>query len=68
MKSKYGNIEITDFWLGVEMLTAIPIVHAWTRQGRMKFNLSYNESFFAQELAQSFFNKVVAALLEGLGV
>lgn len=68
MKAKYDKIEITDFWLGVEMLTSIPMIHAWTFQGRTKFNLSYNESFFSQDSAQSFLDKVVAALLEGLGV
>lgn len=68
MKPNYDNIEITDFWLGVEMLTTIPMVHTWTRRGKMKFNLSYNESFFAQETAQRFLDKTVAILLEGLGV
>ncbi len=68
MKAKYDKVQIKDFWLGVEMLTPIPMVHAWTRQGKMKFNLSYNDSFFSQDLAQSFLDKVVATLLEGLGV
>ena len=68
LKPSYGTIQITDFCLGVEMLTQIPMVHAWTRQGRMKFNLSYNESFFKPEIAQMFLDAVVTALSQGLGV
>lgn len=68
LKPSYGTIEITDFCLGVEMLTQIPMVHAWTRQGRMKFNLSYNESFFEPKAAQKFLDAVVLALSKGLGV
>ena len=68
LKPSYGTIEITNFCLGVEMLTQIPMVHAWTRQGRMKFNLSYNESFFKPEIAQMFLDGVLSALSQGLGV
>ncbi|MDI1489702.1 MAG: hypothetical protein OHK93_000900 [Ramalina farinacea] len=68
LKPSYGTIEITDLWLGVEMLTQIPMVHAWTRQGRMKFNVSYNESFFSPEVAQLFLDAVVTTLSQGLGV
>jgi len=68
VKAKYGKIEIVDFWLGVEMITRIPIIHSWTRQGKMKFNLSYNEKFFSQENAKDFLEKVLSILLQGLGV
>ena len=67
LQPQYGDkLAITDFWLGVEMLTAIPIVHAWTRQGRMKFNLSYNESYHTLEVAQKFLDTVINILVESL--
>ena len=68
LKSRYEDTEILDFWMGVEMLTPIPMVHAWTRQGRMNFNLSYNESYYSADTASHFMRKAVDILCDSLDI
>lgn len=69
LKSTYGGtVEVTDFWLGSETLTAQLTSYVWTWQGKMTFNVCYNEHFYEAELVMDFLNRLVNILLEELGL
>lgn len=69
VKDNYGDkVEITDFWLGSETLTAQLTSYVWTWRGRMTFNVCYNDHFYKAELVMDFLNRLLNILLEELGL
>ena len=62
------KVKVTDFWLGVEMLTQQLMVYVWTRQGKMKLSVCYNESFYNRTFAENFVSTVRDEIVMGLGV
>lgn len=69
VKSTYGDaVEITHFWLASEQLTGSFTSYVWTWQGRMTFNVCYNESFYGIDFVMEFLNRLISVLLEELGL
>lgn len=69
---RYGNgdgaVEVTGFWLGGVVLTRQPEFYVWTWQGRLTLSMCYNEQYYSAGFVGSFMDRVVEALLAGLGV
>lgn len=66
---KHGDVvEVTDFWLGVDMLSQQLMLYVWTHQGKLKLSACYNEAFYACEFVEEFLTKVKHILLEGLEI
>lgn len=63
-----GRVEVTDFWLGVEQLSPQLQIYVWTRAGRMKLSICYNESFYSADFVVGFLRAVKVELLQGLQI
>jgi len=58
------TVEVTNFWLGAEMLTKQLDFFVWTWQGRMSLNATYNEHFYKAEFVEAFLERVKGILLK----
>ena len=66
---KHGNVvEVTDFWLGVDMLSRQLMLYVWTRQGKLQLSACYNREFYAREFVETFLSDVKDILVKGLGI
>ena len=66
---KHGDsVEVTDFWLGVDMLSRQLMLYVWTHRGKLKLSACYNQAFYASEFVKEFLTKVRDILLEGLEI
>ena len=63
-----GLVEVTEYWLGVVVLTRQPLFYVWTWQGKMTFCMCYNDQFYTKSFMRSFVDKVVGILLKELAV
>jgi len=69
MSSEFGDkVQVDDFWLDPEQLSSQMQVYVWTRVGKMKLSVSYNESFYDGDFAQKFLQSVKTELVQGLGI
>ncbi|MCJ1307925.1 hypothetical protein MMC25_001573 [Agyrium rufum] len=69
LSAKYGkDIEVKDFWLGVEMLTRVIMIHVWTREGRLTFSACYNREFYDASFVKTVLETVKQELVKGLGI
>lgn len=69
LERKYeGVLEITDFWLAVEMLTKNLALHVWTWRERLTLSISYNEHFYKEGFVQEFLRFLRDVLLKELNV
>lgn len=66
--SRYGDVEVVDFWIGVEMLTPQLMVYVWTRRGEMELSACYNTAFYTRQFVEDFLSQVKHVLLKGLGI
>ncbi|KAE9363382.1 hypothetical protein N431DRAFT_450159 [Stipitochalara longipes BDJ] len=67
LDSKYGDkLEITSFWLGVEMLTKQLNLYVWTWQEKMVFSGCFNSAFYGDEFTVGIYKKVVGILAKEL--
>lgn len=62
------ELDVIDFWIGVEMLTRQMMVYVWTRGNKLKLSICYNESFYARDLVERFLESTKRELVEGLGI
>jgi len=63
----YGDkIEITKFWLCVEMLTRQLDLYVWTWEGRMVVSGCYNSKFFTDDFTVLFYRKCIEILVKEL--
>ncbi|OOF98316.1 hypothetical protein ASPCADRAFT_128476 [Aspergillus carbonarius ITEM 5010] len=46
LASRYGAIEIDDWWIGVEVLSRQLIAHVWTWEGEVRLGVCWNEAFY----------------------
>jgi hypothetical protein len=59
----YGdNIEISNFWLGVEMLSRQLDFYVWTWQSKMVLSGCYNSEFFTDDFTVAFYRNCVDVL------
>ena len=69
LKQNYeGVVEITDFWLAVEMLTKNLALHVWTWQEQLTLSISYNERSYKEGFVQEFLRSLRGVLLRELCV
>ena len=61
-----GEIEVLDFWVGVEMLTRQIMCYLWTWRGKMRLSLCYNQAFYETAFVEEFLSRVKDALIDGL--
>ena len=67
--NKHGDlVEVTDFWLGVDMLSRQLMLYVWTHQGKLQLIACYNKEFYAREFVETFLSDVKDILVKGLGV
>ena len=67
--NKHGNVvEVTDFWLGVDMLSRQLMVYIWTHQGKLQLSACYNKEFYAREFVENFLSDVKDVLVDGLEI
>ena len=65
----YGDtVELLDFWLASDTLTAQLTVYVWTWQGKMTFSVCYNEQFHEKQGVTAFLRTFLEILLDELGV
>ena len=68
LKSNYGQMEVKDFWLGVETTTPQIVCHLWTWRGKMTLSACYNETFYDKPFVQDFLKRVMAILFTELAI
>ena len=69
LKRVYGDaVELLDFWLASDMLTAQLTVYAWTWQGKMTLSVCYNEQFHEEKVVAVFLRTLLEILLDELGI
>lgn len=68
LKREYGDIEVKDFWVGVEMVTPQITCHLWTWQGKMTLGACYNETFYDQGFVQDFLQRVIGIVFTELAI
>ena len=68
LKPNYGDIEVKDFWVGVETMTAQIVCYLWTWQGKMVLSALYNETFYAKGSIQGFLERVMGVLFTELAI
>ena len=68
LKSKYGEIEVKDFWLGVETTTPQIVCYLWTWQGKMTLSACYNETFYDEPFVLGFLERVIKILFTELAI
>ena len=68
LKRKYGDIEVKEFWVGVEMTTPQIIFYLWTWQGKMTLSAFYNEVFYDKEFIDGFLKRVIDTLYIELAI
>ncbi len=64
---RYGDtVEVTDFWLGVDMLSRQLMVYVWTHRGELTLSACFNQEFYVQKFVEEFLASVKDILLKGL--
>jgi hypothetical protein len=66
IQKTYGSIEVQDFWLATNILTAQVMTYIWTFQGQLTVEASYNEEYHTDESIEHFLQMTKAILLEEL--
>ncbi|KAL2752368.1 hypothetical protein ACRALDRAFT_212804 [Sodiomyces alcalophilus JCM 7366] len=62
------TIEVTDFWIGVEMLARALQCHVWTFRDSLTLHGCFNTSFYERDFVAGVLGQVTAELLVGLGL
>ena len=62
------SVEVTNFWLSVDMLSRQLMMYIWTHWGKLTLSACYNQAFYASEFVEEFLAKVKHILLEGLEI
>ena len=63
-----GTVEVTEYWVGVVVLTRQPVFYVWTWQGKMTLCMCYNNQFYTASFMRSFMERVERILFEELAV
>ncbi|KAH8585462.1 hypothetical protein B0O99DRAFT_530755 [Bisporella sp. PMI_857] len=66
---QYGNtIRVTDFQLGVNMMTRQRALYTWTFEHRLSLSVVYNDAYHDQAAAQVFLESIVGVLEKEIGI
>ena len=66
---KHGDaVEVTDFWLGVDILSRQLMVYMWTHRGDLKRSACHNREFDACEVVEEFLTTAKDDLVKGSGM
>ena len=69
LDKKHGNnIEVLDFWIGVEMISRQIECYVWTWKGTLRLSGCYNEAYYDRGFVEKFLYMVKDILIEGLGI
>ena len=70
IKPTYGNgrIEVSSFWLGVNVLSKQLMFYTWTFRGKLELSVCYNESFYDAAFIDEFMDQVKGVLIGELGL
>ncbi|GAB5594001.1 hypothetical protein Unana1_08901 [Umbelopsis nana] len=66
LQKTYGSIHVKDFWLAVDMLTPQVEIYVWTWQGKMTFEVCYNEVFHQDTSIEKFLHTLKDILFKEL--
>lgn len=67
-KTEYGDIKLDDYWFTINMVTPDVVVYIWTFQGRLTFEISYNEMYHPEESIGKYLQLIKDQLAQGLKV
>ncbi|KAI5928772.1 hypothetical protein F4810DRAFT_24065 [Camillea tinctor] len=65
---RYGDVEVRDAALAVQMLSAQLYVHTWRWDEQMRVSICYNEAFYEEQFVRGWLEGLKANLLENLGI
>ena len=68
LKCNYGDIEVKEFWVGVEMTTPQIVFYLWTWQGKLTLSSCYNEMFYDKGFIDGFLQQVIDTLFTELAI
>ncbi|MCJ1293076.1 hypothetical protein MMC34_004629 [Xylographa carneopallida] len=68
LKSVYGNVKMTDFWMTFETPSSGLSGFMWTRAGMLTCEFCYNEAFHQEESIARYLEMMKEILFEGLGL
>ncbi|KAI1151389.1 hypothetical protein F4825DRAFT_477082 [Nemania diffusa] len=68
LADRYGDWELTDFWISSTMLTGDFQMYSWTFRGRLAFSVCYNEAFYDYSDVKAVLDETRHQILTGLGV
>jgi len=62
------TLQVEDFWIGVEMMTAQVVCYLWTWQGKMTLSACYNERYYDLGFIQNFLERIISILHTELAI
>ncbi|KAI1762707.1 hypothetical protein GGR53DRAFT_500448 [Hypoxylon sp. FL1150] len=68
LQPSYGDVEVRDAALAVQMLSPQLYVHAWSWAGEMRVSICYNEAFYQEQFVRGWLEGLKTNLLENLSI
>ncbi|KAI0849862.1 hypothetical protein F5Y00DRAFT_268657 [Daldinia vernicosa] len=68
IQRRYGDFEVRDAALGVQMLSPQLYVHAWSWDGEMRVSICYNEAFYQEQFVRGWLEGLKTSLLKNLEI
>lgn len=66
LQLRYGDWEISDFWVSPTMVTGDFQTYLWTFGGKMTFSACYNEAFYKTEQVDQVMEGTRDEMIQGL--
>ncbi|VUC37199.1 unnamed protein product [Clonostachys rosea] len=60
------QLELSNYWMGIEVLTRILVFHLWSWKGELVLSVSWNRSYYEREFVTSILDSVVKEMLDEL--
>ncbi|KAI2628560.1 hypothetical protein GGR54DRAFT_350391 [Hypoxylon sp. NC1633] len=68
LQTRYGDFEVRNVALSVQMLSPQLYVHAWSWGGAMRVSICYNEAFYEEQFVKTWLEGLQTNLLKNLEI
>lgn len=68
LAARYGDWELSNYWIGSKILTGNLQIYLWTWRGQMVFSACYNDAFYETQEIDSVLQRMRDEMMKGLGL